>query len=61
MEHLKIKNKLRKIYPNNHENFKNTNSKCRVQLLTLKECTVIFITIYYLFNLFILYLKLTCI
>ena len=39
-----IKNKLRKIYPNNHENFKNTNSKSRVQLLALKECTVIFIT-----------------
>ena len=40
-----IKNKLRKIYPNYHENFKNTNSKSRVQLLTYKECTVIFITI----------------
>ena len=40
-----IKNKLRKICPNNHENFKNTNSKSRVQLLALKECTVIFITI----------------
>ena len=40
-----IKNKLRKIYPNNHENFKNTNSKSRVQLLALKKCTVIFITI----------------
>ena len=39
MENLKklgeIKNKLRKIYPNNHENFKNTNSKSRVQLLAL--------------------------
>ena len=35
-----IKNKLRKIYPNNHENFKNTNSKSVVQLLALKECTV---------------------
>ena len=40
-----IKNKLRKIYYNNHENFKNTNSKSRVQLLALKECTIIFITI----------------
>ena len=40
-----IKNKLRKIYPNYHENFKNTNSKSRVQLLTYKECTIIFITI----------------
>ena len=40
-----IKNKLRKIYPNNHENFKSTNSKSRVQLLALKECTIIFITI----------------
>ena len=40
-----IKNKLRRIYPNNHENFKNTNSKSRVQLLALKVCTVIFITI----------------
>ena len=40
-----IKNKLRKIYPNYHENFKNTNSKSRVLLLTYKECTVIFITI----------------
>ena len=40
-----IKNKLTKIYPNNHENFKNTNSKSDVQLLALKECTVIFITI----------------
>ena len=40
-----IKNKLRKIYPNNHGNFKNTNSKSRVQLLALRECTVIFITI----------------
>ena len=36
-----IKNKLRNIYPNYHENFKNTNSKSRVQLLTYKECTVI--------------------
>ena len=35
-----IKNKLRKIYPNNQENFKNTNSKSMVQLLALKECTV---------------------
>ena len=40
-----IKNKLRKIYRNNHENFKNTNSKSKVQLLAFKECTVIFITI----------------
>ena len=40
-----IKNKLKQIYPNNHENFKNRNSKSRVQLLALKECTVIFITI----------------
>ena len=40
-----IKNKLRKIHPNNHENFKNTNSKSKVKLLALKECTVIFITI----------------
>ena len=40
-----IKNKLRKIYPNNHENFKNTNSTSTVQLLALKECTVIFIII----------------
>ena len=39
-----IKNKLRKIHPNNHENFKNTNSKSKVKLLALKECTVIFIT-----------------
>ena len=38
-----IKKKLRKIYPNNHENFKNTNNKPRVQLLALKEGTVIFI------------------
>ena len=40
-----IKNKLRKIYPNNHENFKSAKSKSRVQLLALKECTIIFITI----------------
>ena len=40
-----IKNKLRKIYPNNHENFKNANSKSRVQSLTLQERAVIFITI----------------
>ena len=40
-----IKSKLRKIYPNNHENFKSTNSKSRVQLLVLKECTIIVITI----------------
>ena len=40
-----IKSKLRKIYPNNHENFKSTNSKSRVQLLALKECTIIVITI----------------
>ena len=40
-----IKNKLRKIYRNNHENFKNTNSKSKVQLLALKECTIIFISI----------------
>ena len=40
-----IENKLRKIYHNYHENFKNTNSKSRVQLLTYKECTIIFITI----------------
>ena len=39
-----IKNKLRKIYHNNHVNFKNTSSKSRVQLLALKECAVIFIT-----------------
>ena len=37
--------KLRKIYHNNHENFKNTNTTSRVQLLALKECTIIFITI----------------
>ena len=40
MENLKklgeIKNKLRKIYPNNHEKFKNTNSKSRVQLLACR-------------------------
>ena len=40
-----IKNKLRKIYHNNHVNFKNTSSKSMVQLLALKECAVIFITI----------------
>ena len=40
-----IKNKLKKICHNNHESFKNTNSKSRVQLLALKECAVIFITI----------------
>ena len=40
-----IKNKLRKIHPNNHENFKNTNGKSRVQLMALKECIVIFITL----------------
>ena len=40
-----IKNKLRKIHPNNHENFKNTNGKCRVQLMAVKECNVIFITL----------------
>ena len=40
-----IKNKLRKIYRNNHENFKNTNSKSKVQLLALNECTIIFISI----------------
>ena len=40
-----IKNKLRKIYPNNHENFKNPNIKSRVQLPALKWRTIIFITI----------------
>ena len=40
-----IKNKLGKIHPNNHENFKNTTSKSRDQLLAVKECTIIFITI----------------
>ena len=49
MENLKKigrnKEPIKKIYPNNHENFKNTNSKSRVQLLALKKCTVIFITI----------------
>ena len=40
-----IKSKLRKIYPNNHENFKSTNSNSMAELLALKECTVIFITI----------------
>ena len=40
-----IKSKLRKIYPNNHENFKNTNSKSRVKLLALKVCFIISITI----------------
>ena len=48
MENLKqsgeIENKLRKIHPNNHENFKNTNSKPRVELLALKDCAVIFFT-----------------
>ena len=49
MENLKKigrnKKKLRKIYPSNHESFKNTNNKSRGQLLALKECTVIFINI----------------
>ena len=40
-----IKNKLRKIHPNNHENFKNTNGKSMVQLMAVKECNVIFITL----------------
>ena len=40
-----IKNKLRKIYPNNHENFKSRNSKSRVQLLALKEYTITSITL----------------
>ena len=39
MENLKKigrnKEPIKKIYPNNHENFKNTNSKSRVQLLAL--------------------------
>ena len=41
-----LKKFLRKIYPNNHKNYK--NSKSRIQfyrLLQKKECTVIFITI----------------
>ena len=34
-----IMSNLRKIYSNNHENFKNTKSKSRLKLLALKECT----------------------
>ena len=30
---------LRKIYSNNHENFKNTKSRSRLRLLALKEFT----------------------
>ena len=31
------KEQIRKNYDNNHQNFKNKNSKSRVQLLALKE------------------------
>ena len=45
----KIKKKIgrnkEQIKKNIFESFKNTNSKCRVHLLALMECTVIFITI----------------